>query len=277
MKPNLDGIPETMLMTLRNRACESMRRDRCLEDPEAERILRAIDYDFGRSFGTPSPSHALRARAFDRVVCDFLDKHPNAVIVNLGEGLETQRYRVDLKQGLWLSVDVPEAIAIRKEFIPADATHIHVAASAFDPSWYGKVPKDRPVLITAQGLLMFFEPSQVQQHLRDLSKQFPGAVYVFDVLPRWFSKISLSRRGIRVTRHYVLPAVPWGINQCEIEKILGEWAQNPEHIEIIQYLHYPRGLLERYVLGALSRVPTLQRIMPCVVKLQFRSSPSTAV
>lgn len=277
MKPNLDGIPETMLMTLRNRACESMRRDRCLEDPEAERILRAIDYDFGRSFGSPSPSHALRARVFDRAVRDFLDKHPKAVIVNLGEGLETQRYRVDLKQGVWVSVDVPEAIAVREQFIPADATHIHVAASAFDPSWYDQVPKDRPVLITAQGLLMFFEPSLVQQHLRDMSKQFPGAVYVFDVLPRWFSKMSQTRRGIRVTRHYVLPPVPWGINQCEIEKTLGEWAQDPEHIEILQYLRYPRGLLERYVLGALSHVPALRRTMPCIVRLRFRSSSPTAV
>jgi O-methyltransferase involved in polyketide biosynthesis len=91
----LTDVPETMLWTLHNRAVEAMRDDGIIQDEKAIEIYRKIDYDYEQSFGKAEPSHAIRSLDFDREIRDFLDDYPNATIVNLGEGLETQRFRIE--------------------------------------------------------------------------------------------------------------------------------------------------------------------------------------
>src|SRR5688500_10290250 len=92
--PGLSGVPETMLWPLYNRAAEARRADRRLEDPHAVRVADAIAYDYRRSFGKPDFSHALRALIIDGVLRDWLARNPGGQVAALGEGLETQFYRV---------------------------------------------------------------------------------------------------------------------------------------------------------------------------------------
>ncbi|MEM9491059.1 MAG: class I SAM-dependent methyltransferase, partial [Myxococcota bacterium] len=92
---NLDGVPETMLWTLYNRAGEAMRDDAQLDDPDAVRIYRTIEYDYSRSFGKSNASHAIRSLAFDRAVRPWMAEHPGATVIELACGLETQFQRVD--------------------------------------------------------------------------------------------------------------------------------------------------------------------------------------
>lgn len=121
LAPDLAGIPETMLWTLHNRASEAARPDGVIRDELALQIYRSLHYDYVRSFGPPDGSHGIRSALFDAELRGFLAAHPDGVIVNLGEGLETQRFRVDSESALWLSVDVPEAMAVRERYIQPDA------------------------------------------------------------------------------------------------------------------------------------------------------------
>uniref|UniRef100_UPI003F6BD3C2 class I SAM-dependent methyltransferase n=1 Tax=Congregibacter sp. TaxID=2744308 RepID=UPI003F6BD3C2 len=118
--PGLSDVPETMLWTLYSRAEEAMRPDGTFDDPKAVEIYRGIDYDFKRSFGRSNPMAALRAQLFDRSLSAFLGQYPGASVVNLGEGLETQRYRLCEEACCWYTVDLPEAIAIRERFVAPD-------------------------------------------------------------------------------------------------------------------------------------------------------------
>jgi O-methyltransferase involved in polyketide biosynthesis len=102
-----------MLWALHNRASEARRNDGVIVDPDALRIHDRIDYDFTRHFGDPVGSLAVRAAAIDRVLRDWLERHPDGTIVSLGEGLETQCQRVDSGRMEWVSVDLPEAIHLR--------------------------------------------------------------------------------------------------------------------------------------------------------------------
>lgn len=45
---NLKGVPETLLITLYNRAVESQREDAILRDEKAVAMVEQIDYDFSR-------------------------------------------------------------------------------------------------------------------------------------------------------------------------------------------------------------------------------------
>ena len=64
------------------------------------------------------------------------------MVVGLGEGLETQFSRVDNGRVRWLSVDVEEAIEIRKQFLPDTDRHRNLACSALDFRWMDEVEGD---------------------------------------------------------------------------------------------------------------------------------------
>lgn len=262
--PNLTGVPETMLWTLHNRAGEARRPDGILRDSKAVEIYEALDYDYVGSFGKAEPSHAIRASFFDNELRDFLVDHPDGVIVNLGEGLETQRFRVAGDEALWLCVDLPDAIAIRERFIKPDARHRHLAASALDGSWFDAVPEGRAVYITAQGLLMYFAPADVERLIGDMAARFPKARLCFDHIPEWLSK--KTRKGWRRGRNYVTPEMPWGINQADIAPTLCGWAA-VERAETFPY-KFERGW-QGLVFNGLMRVGWTRNRSPGMTCVRF--------
>lgn len=262
--PNLTGVPETMLWTLHNRAGEAMRADGVLNDPKTLEIYRALDYDYEGSFGATEPSHANRAVCFDDELRAFLAAHPDGVIVNLGEGLETHRYRVAGDDALWVTVDLPESIAIRERFINPDATHRHVAMSALDRRWFDEVPPGRPLYVTAQGLLMYLPPDEVASLIADMAKRFPGARFCFDHVPHWLSKRTLE--GYKPGANLTIPPMPWGIDRSEIAPALKQWA-GAASVETFDYRLYRgwRGLVFDWLL----RLAWVRERMPAITRLRF--------
>ena len=156
LKSNLNSVPETMLWTLHNRATEAMRDDAIIKDEKCIEIYQTIDYDYIKNFGKAEPSHAVRSLLFDKEIREFLKDNPEGTIVNLGEGLETQRFRFKNDRCLWISVDLPAAIEIREQFIEPSKRHIHCPLSVLNRKWFDLVPKNKPVFVTAQGLFMYF-------------------------------------------------------------------------------------------------------------------------
>ncbi|NKN34075.1 class I SAM-dependent methyltransferase [Marichromatium bheemlicum] len=263
--PNLTGVPETMLWTLHNRASEAARPDGVIRDPLALRIHRTLDYDYERAFGPADYSHGVRSAIFDAELRAFLDAHPDGVIVNLGEGLETQRFRLDSERSLWLSVDLPEAIAIRERFITADARHLHLAMSALDTRWFDRVPPGRSVYVTAQGLLMYFDPEAVAGLLREMAARLPGAWFAFDHIPGWLSRRTL--RGWWKTPHYRTPEMPWGIARHRIAPTLCGWVPDLVEVRALDFVA-PRGAA-RPLSWLVARLPLVWRLLPGITRVRF--------
>ena len=262
VKPVLDEVPQTMLWTLHDRVHEASRPGGRLDDPEAIRILGEIDYDFGR-FGLATGVIGLRALAFDEVVQTFLDAHSGAVVVSLGEGLETQRYRVGGDR-LWITVDLPQAIDLRERFIAPDDAHWHVRASATDPSVFDGVPAGRPTLVLAQGLFMYLRPEEVQAIVVRLAARIPGARLAFDVVPRWVSWATRFRPPL--APRFRLPTMPFGLDRFEVGDRVESWVPGAETSE--QDLPFTRSV-GRLAYGVARRLPILGPRVPCLVVVQL--------
>ena len=260
---DLDGVPETMLWSLYNRASEARRSDAILVDPESVRIEEALDYDFERHFGVPTGSLAVRAAEIDRALRRWLERHPNGFVVSLGEGLETQVRRVDNGRLRWLSVDLPEAIRMREHFLAPTDRLRHLAVSALDPAWMAAVDPSLGVFIIAQGLFMYLQPEAVRQLLSAIAHRFAGAELVFDVIPRWFSRWTM--RGLQQTSYYRLPPMPWGINRDELAVILRGWHPYLTNVEFLPY-HAPRGVPLLLALMA-HQVPVVRHELPSLVRI----------
>ena len=269
--PNLTGVPETTLWPLHNRASEAARPDGCIHDPKCLEIYRALDYDYDRSFGPADASHGVRSQLFDQKIAEFLQQHLNGVIVNLGEGLETERFRFEepeYAQSLWLSVDLPEAIALRERFIQPDERHLHIPLSALDTAWFDAVPPDRPVFIAAQGLFMYFTEDEVGTLTKAMARRFPDALLMFDYLNTFLSRKTMSDKGWMKTKHYRTPPMPWGLDRDQLTPLFSRWLEQPVEVHNVTFL-YPRGFWHWFVPFAEKHLPRLMNRVPGVCWLQL--------
>lgn len=209
----LDAVPETALWTLYQRAVEARRPEPLLDDPKAVELVDRIDYPFEERFGTSTLQaqlQALRVACFDREVADFLAREPRGTVVCLGEGLETQYWRVDNGRAQWLTVDLPESVALRERLLPPGPRQRYLAADATELGWTDEVDRSREVLVTAQGLCMYLQPAQVRALIAGCAERLPGGSLVLDAVPRWFAR--LVRDGKLHTSGYQVPPMPWGMD-----------------------------------------------------------------
>lgn len=218
---DLSGVPQALLWSLWNRAAESGRSKRLIEDPLSAELVEQLDYDFERNFDKPTVFHAICARVCDDLIFDYLLRVPNnAVVVALGEGLETQLWRIGESRIHWISVDLPEAIIARQSFLPSQADDSLVKCSALDPAWMDAVPQNAAPFINAAGLLMYFEANEVRKLLSQIAERFPGAEIFFDTITPYQSARTIQ--GQQLTPNYTAPPMPWGITQDDLPDFLAD-------------------------------------------------------
>lgn len=250
MNSALSSVQQTMLWTLHNRAREARRPEGLLRDSDCVRIFDAQTVHFDGTFGPAGPFHGVRSRLFDEEVREFVRRNPDAVIVNLGEGLEMQRYRLADLPARWLTVDLPDALRVREHFIQPDAAYLHVAASALDRGWMDAVPPG-PAHITAPGLLMFLEPSLIGSLLRDVAARFPGAWLSFDTIPPWLSR-KATRGDWRLTPAYPASPMPWGVTPSGLRRLVAAASPGARVRELRS--RFPRGV-GRWLFPTMQRTP----------------------
>jgi O-methyltransferase involved in polyketide biosynthesis len=226
------GVSETLLVTLYLRAMESQRPDALIKDEKAVALVAQMSYDFSR-IRLIHLSEAnkvviiLRNREFDRYARDFLGRHPEAVVVHIGCGLDSRFERVDNGQVEWYDLDLPEVIALRRKYLGDEGERYHLlGCSVLEDAWLEALSAhhQRLFLFLAEGVFMHFEEAQVKSLVLTLRDRFPGAELVFDTyspLHVWRSNLQTTRFGFRCH---------WGIwRGQEIEgwgdgiRLLDEW------------------------------------------------------
>ncbi|WP_437881215.1 class I SAM-dependent methyltransferase [Pseudomonas sp. LRF_L74] len=259
---DLSGVPETLLWPLWFRASESLKADSFFHDPMGVEIARRIDYDF-RVFGKPNQWHAVRARFGDDLISDFLTRHPGATVVCLGEGLETQLWRVDDGLVNWLTVDLPESIEVRRRLLPEHPRNRLLACSALEPSWMDEVDGARGVFICAAGLLMYFSEAEVLELIRQISQRLPGAELFFDSIPPWLSRRSL--RGMRMGGSYRVPPMPFGLALDQVQALV----DRVPGLQLLRTTAYFEAYPERSPWwAAICKFPPLRNLAPGLIHVR---------
>ena len=179
---DLSGVPETLLWNLGRRAAAARTDASLLEDPLAIEVAGRLQYNFtGASRG--ARWHAVRVATFDAAVRRFLNQHPAGTVAALGEGLETQFWRLDNGRMHWLTVDLPAALDLRRQVLPEGPRQRSYAGSVLDLGWLDQLDPAEPVLVTAQGLLPYFQQNQVHELIVAIAERLPGSSFVFDAVP----------------------------------------------------------------------------------------------
>ncbi|HEY5429924.1 MAG TPA: class I SAM-dependent methyltransferase, partial [Solirubrobacteraceae bacterium] len=157
--------------------------------------------------------HAVRMATFDAAVRRFLGSHPTGTVVALGEGLETQFWRLDNGQVRWLTVELPETMDLRDSVLPDGPRQSSHRGSALDLDWADRLDPTDPILVTAQGLLPYFQRDQVHDLIAGIAERLPGSLLVFDVVPEVM--LNLVRRASGRERDLAVELWTWLFNPGE--------------------------------------------------------------
>jgi O-methyltransferase involved in polyketide biosynthesis len=255
---SITDISETLLIPLYSRAFETKSEDPLINDRKAVEITQKLNTVFAAS---ASPLHrqlakgkvrrtsnkkliaflSLRTRRFDRYCKEFLHRFPHGVIVELGCGLSSRFSRVDTGTVTWYDLDLPEVIAIRKQFFEQTVRNRMIASSVLDFSWMNLlVPIPEHVLFIAEGLLMYLYEAEVKSLVLELQRRFPGCelvcevqnTFIIDALQkeRWKRKFQRDHHlGSEATMHFGIrdgtEFEAWGNGI----RLLDEWTVFDDH------------------------------------------------
>ncbi len=257
---DLSGVAETLLMTLYIRAMESQRPDALIKDEKAVALVTQMSYDFDRVRQIQMDEDdkvtvILRNREFDRYARDFLARHPEAVVVHIGCGLDSRFERVDNGQVEWYDLDLPEVIELRRKFIGDEGERYHLlGCSAFDSAWLDAVSahRQRPFLFLAEGVFMYFEEAQVKSLVLTLRDHFPGAELVFDA----FSPFLIRANNLRLSITKFGARYHWGLwRGQEIEG----WGDGIHLLDEWGYFDRPEPRLDH--IRWMRHIPLLARVL----------------
>ena len=263
---------ETMLMTLNSRAIQSQWKDPILSDPWAEAAMRHIDYDISKqltgvaSWGTwkdIGPTIvASRAATFDQLTKQYLADHPDATVLHVGCGMDSRVFRVDPPANVqWFDVDYPDVIDLRRQLFPERGGSYHLIGAALDDlRWLDEVPRDRPGLFIAEGVLHYLSETDVKALLNAVVAHFPGGQMIFDICNTMIVKrTGANVGGTGATYKWGLDE-PGDIRQLEPKLELVKEFRPSEQVAFSRFPSWWRAIYRAQEL-----VPTLRRMERTIV------------
>lgn len=187
---SLTPAQESAFLTLYLRTLDYKSADPILGDSVSAAIADEIDYDFTR---LKVQRHLVldlstRTKKLDQLIRQFVANHPNAVVLDLGCGLDPRVIRCRVPSTVdWYDIDFPAVVDIRERFLP-NASHT-IRADLTTPGWMNDIPADRPTMIVADGLMAFLTGEAYKDMICALTAHFATGEFAFNAYTRFVLKI----------------------------------------------------------------------------------------
>jgi O-methyltransferase involved in polyketide biosynthesis len=238
---DLSPLEQTALLTQYARALDSRWSRPILGDTLADDIIGKIDYDFA-ALGVPKSvvcQASLRAKMLDERVRAFTAEHPDAVVVDLGAGLDTGLFRVGPPATVdWYSVDLPGVIALRDRVMPTSAQAHSITASVADYNWPDTIPAGRPAMVIADGLFAFLSEPVIVGLFRRITDHFKSGELAFNDYGRvgWFSRLAVK---LAPQQMFHTVGVQWGYPGFKDARVPETWNPRLTLVEETSLAHVP--------------------------------------
>jgi len=195
---HVNDISETAFLTLQCHALDAQSSRPLLNDTGAVETLELLKAYFASSnrrlhrklFENKVKSSlvthtVLRAKQYDRYIRSFLERYPEAAVVNIGCGLDHRFERVDNGKIRFFDLDLPDIMNIKKQIFPEKERYTQISGSVFDFGWIGQVRSDHVILV-AEGVFMYCREEDVKMLFSKLQEEFTDPEIVFEVFSsRW--------------------------------------------------------------------------------------------
>ena len=267
--PAFTPAQDSLFLTLGGRALDSRLPRPFLGDTMADEIITRIGYDLSKFPALTTKildprtrvfDIAVRAKRLDELVRRFVIHHPDAVVLDLGAGLDGRVFRVGPPRTVgWYDVDFPEVIALRPQVLPQPTNAHTIGADLTDPQWLHDIPADRPAVIVDDGLIPFLTQDDFVSLLNRLTSHFPSGELAFNLYTTYAIWTLTHTRGIAAIAGGVVnpgfndPHQPerWSVGLKLVEEIFltraPEVAELPPIWRLTSHLAAPSATVSRMI------------------------------
>lgn len=183
MELSLGDVQETALIPLAVKASETKRKNPRITDNKAVEIVEQLGIDTSKYDKFMSHEGVVsRTMLFDGLARGFIEKHPDAVCLNIGCGLDNRIERVDNGRILWYDIDLPDSIEVRRKAFEDSDRRKMIAGNALENDWTSLVAKRKHTLVIMEGLLMYFSKEQVGAALNVIRDNFGDSVLLCELM-----------------------------------------------------------------------------------------------
>ena len=238
---DLSPLEQTALLTQYARTLDSQWPRPILGDTLAADTVSKIDFDFD-GLGVPQSvvcQSALRTKMLDERVRAFTSDNPDAVVVDLGAGLDSGPFRVSVPPAVdWYSIDLPGVIALRNRLLPISRRAHSVIASVADHSWADSIPSHRPAMVIANGLFAFLSEPVIVGVFRRLTEHFRSGELAFNDYGRigWFTRATVK---LAPQRMFASVGAQWGYPGFRDAHVPEQWNPKLKLVEEASLAHAP--------------------------------------
>lgn len=178
-------VAENNLVSVAIRADFSKENEDIYTDEKAIEIMHKLNRDFRKAKKNKQKVRDEMAKVIllDEMLSEFIKKHPNANVVNIGCGLDTRYYRVDSEDLKWYNIDLEEIMSERNELLKEEKNNPkikNIAISCTDEKWAEMVDsKGSKTLFIIESLSMYLRSQEVSKVLKIISNNFKNPeVYI---------------------------------------------------------------------------------------------------
>jgi methyltransferase (TIGR00027 family) len=190
----MKDVSDTALWVATFRAEESARKDALFRDPlaaalvgdEGPRLVRTLGYA-----GRISGGVVVRTVAFDEFIRSSIAERGVDAVVNLGAGLDTRPYRMDLPPAFgWWEVDLPRLLDFKEARLAGRVSRCDLRRLRIDlrdpaarRTMLGAIAGEcRRALVVTEGLLPYLAPDDAATLAREIAAQPSFAFWAADLV-----------------------------------------------------------------------------------------------
>ncbi len=177
-------VQETLMLPLFGRYKANQMYPHLFKDTAAKNIIDRIDYDIEQANMGKGPQlvYGLRQDITERIAKAFLEKHPDAIVINIGCGLDTIFDHIDNGKCRFVNIDFPEVIDFRHSLFDERKREINLGIDANNYAWMDMIGYNEgdSVFIMICGVLFYFQREDVRDLIDTIGRRFPGAAMCFD-------------------------------------------------------------------------------------------------
>lgn len=229
----MNEVNKTLFIPLYGKAQVS-KQGIILRDQMAEKIWSEENFHIrGKSKSKwLSYNMVMRARVFDDWTESMLKENEDALVIQIGCGLDGRCLRIKTPYLNWIDADFEDVISLRKRYYVENECYHMTVLDASKPEQIKKLPDNKEAIIVLEGLCMYLTNEQVYLMLRTLKAKYENLHIMMDIYTAFGAKASKYKNPVNdvgVTSLYGVDEIETVIRDSGV-KFAAEYSLTPEHL-----------------------------------------------
>ncbi len=187
---------EIHFSTLFFRAKESKRANSVLHDPVSEVLAEKLNLDISRYDKYPINygEAVAKTKIFDKAVLSFMKQHPDGIVVNLCNGMDTRFMRLDNGTIRWIDINLQPELLDNHNFFEEHERFIIVKEQPGNFSWLKKISPMSKTLFVAENAWLNFHENEIRTLLNGICEHFDSCELLVETMSPVLIKNISERR-----------------------------------------------------------------------------------